>query len=1122
MRGASATIIAVLADFRGNQDILGLSMHENKPDSQVPGGGESHRPPPRATRSSPAVFLLRGLGALKLAVALIAVYAAVLVWATAVEKVHGTEAAHSIVYGAGWFVGLNALLAINILAAVAIRFPWRRRQAGFVVAHLGVVVLLIGCLFSWLWGVQAQLSVVEGRSAHLALVDTAGEPAPLELGFQVYLRKFRRKLDPGSATASHYSSLVDFLDRNEPPKVLEKNVLITLNAPVDFTDPQSGRTYRLFQSSFAGPWRPGQKTFERLIGGRRDRDHVYRSVLSVNYDPGRWWKYIGSLLIVVGIVLVYYGRPFFARRASLAAAGTAACGETGPTCRRPLNFFHLGPTCRRPLNGLCLVVLVLFSAGARAGETEPLDWSRWRALPAFGKGRIEPLDTFARKTVEAICGRDAPTLTLEDGRRREFSAAELLFAWLAEPERWEHVAFLPAEDPRLRREVLELPLRDEGGRRLRFVSPAEVEGNPHLDRYWNKLLRRAKEQGEKFRLSETDRLVKRLDLAYARYRRLTFDAAPPKIAPRRFLRRVRLAGNAWHELFTDPQCAVRIATDERVRQLVVESSEAWKDLIDRFHGEEFSRAEIEPAAAAFRRVSEKLAELIGEGADRPLAALAADLRQQTVEMHLALYDNGDPLRLVPALNPGALEENRDPDDDASPWLGFQAMIDGAEGLLRDYPRPELGRARAAHAELRTVYMDREAEDRAKRFADAMDRFARSIRALAERIEPLRRGLPLLHRDRSLLDATAYPPPGATAAEVLYNRLDPFFWSWVAGAAAAVCLLLAVGRLLVPAFWLGLAALTASLGFNLVGLGSRTYITGLVPLTGMFESVVVVGMFVCLLGPWLTLSPLFGRVFSGRRHVGPVSTPRADVPSAAKRASRIEAVLRRRLFALAGAIVGTLVMALAYYAPATVMHREIGAAMPILRDNFWLLVHVVTIMAGYASAAIALILGNAALGYYLFGRYEKGSVRHPPAACSLLAGFIYTAVKITVLLLAAGTILGALWADVSWGRFWGWDVKEVWALISLLVYLCFLHARHVGWSGNFGFCPTAVLGATVILFNWYGVNFILGSGLHAYASGAGGQLQVTAAVALQWLFLIAAAGRYLVETRVLRPHPTAVK
>ena len=90
----------------------------------------------------------------------------------------------------------------------------------------------------------------------------------------------------------------------------------------------------------------------------------------------------------------------------------------------------------------------------------------------------------------------------------------------------------------------------------------------------------------------------------------------------------------------------------------------------------------------------------------------------------------------------------------------------------------------------------------------------------------------------------------------------------------------------------------------------------------------------------------------------------------------------------------------------------------------------------------------------------------------------------MLLLTAGTILGALWADKAWGRFWAWDPKEVWALISLLVYLLMLHTRHAGWSRNFGMAFTAVFGFTAILFTWYGVNFMMGSGMHSYGSVRG--------------------------------------
>jgi len=83
---------------------------------------------------------------------------------------------------------------------------------------------------------------------------------------------------------------------------------------VDFADPQTGRTYRLFQSSFNGPWKPGNPEFDQLAGRDRSRDQIYLSRLSINYDPGRGLKYAGSLLLVAGITMVFYMRAYFRRK----------------------------------------------------------------------------------------------------------------------------------------------------------------------------------------------------------------------------------------------------------------------------------------------------------------------------------------------------------------------------------------------------------------------------------------------------------------------------------------------------------------------------------------------------------------------------------------------------------------------------------------------------------------------------------------------------------------------------------------------------------------------------------------------------------------------------------------
>ncbi len=412
-------------------------------------------PRPQSTTPPSSRHLLRGplaaLASLQLAVVLIGLYAVVVAWGTFVERQYtafavnfsipepgryGAAAARFGVYDSVWFTAVNALLGANVLCSMLIRFPWRRRQTGFVVTHTGILVLLLGCLVSQRSGVEAHLSIFEGRAGYRAfkesyhfelrvapaepspsavaeiisvpfvpgpfswkryaelswfpwhcafrsrgtlldedgirldlldyrtvdLLDYRAEPQPsagvrltvdgaaqrltlvasteelprgsqpkivqgkdrrvaislvadrVDLGFQVYLHKFQRKLDPGSEMASHFSSLVDFLGRDEPPSMLQENVLITLNAPVDIADPSTGRTYRLFQSSYVAPDTPGYSDLLRQAAKDSIRDQPYQTILSVNYDPGRGLKYFGSLLIVAGIVIVYCLRGYFVRR----------------------------------------------------------------------------------------------------------------------------------------------------------------------------------------------------------------------------------------------------------------------------------------------------------------------------------------------------------------------------------------------------------------------------------------------------------------------------------------------------------------------------------------------------------------------------------------------------------------------------------------------------------------------------------------------------------------------------------------------------------------------------------------------------------------------------------------
>jgi ABC-type transport system involved in cytochrome c biogenesis permease subunit len=178
----------------------------------------------------------------------------------------------------------------------------------------------------------------------------------------------------------------------------------------------------------------------------------------------------------------------------------------------------------------------------------------------------------------------------------------------------------------------------------------------------------------------------------------------------------------------------------------------------------------------------------------------------------------------------------------------------------------------------------------------------------------------------------------------------------------------------------------------------------------------------------------------------------------------------------------------------VLDPSINPLEPVLRSNYWLTIHVLTITLSYAAFALSLCLGNVVMGYYVFRPTQTAQIQN-------YSLYMYRAMQIGVVLLAAGTILGGVWADYSWGRFWGWDPKEVWALIALLLYLAVLHGRFTGWLKGFGFAATTIVSFLGVLMAWYGVNFVLGVGLHSYGFGSGGMGWVMGYVCLQVAFIV---------------------
>ena len=219
-------------------------------------------------------------------------------------------------------------------------------------------------------------------------------------------------------------------------------------------------------------------------------------------------------------------------------------------------------------------------------------------------------------------------------------------------------------------------------------------------------------------------------------------------------------------------------------------------------------------------------------------------------------------RLVPALDPAALEKNRDASDDIPPWLAFQTLIYGSPDVLQGYPADMLEQVRASFRRAAAAYVDRGNPQRPAMFNAAMNDFAASLDQLGRAIEPARMELPIRQRDDDLIRATTYPPAGSTAIEVSYNDLDPFFWSWVVSLGAMTAFALALGRFRKPLFWTGLAVLLLAQAFTIGGLALRMAITGWAPVTNMFETVIFVALVVALLGIWFALLPLSWPGLSG--------------------------------------------------------------------------------------------------------------------------------------------------------------------------------------------------------------------------------------------------------------------
>ena len=299
------------------------------------------------------------------------------------------------------------------------------------------------------------------------------------------------------------------------------------------------------------------------------------------------------------------------------------------------------------------------------------------------------------------------------------------------------------------------------------------------------------------------------------------------------------------------------------------------------------------------------------------------------------------------------------------------------------------------------------------------------------------------RQEVMARAEARGQGGHIQLEVLFYRLNLVSRSFIAYLVSF--LLVALSWLAPRRRWLSrlaLAALSVAVLLLVAGIVLRCIIRGRPPVTTLYETIL-----------FTTAVAVAVALF-------------------------IEWVNHRRIALSVGTVLGVLGMFLANRYEAKEGADTMPSMVAVLDTNFWLTMHVTTIIMGYAAGLLAAALGHV----YVFGRVLR--IRAKDAQLyATITRMTYGVLCFGLLFSITGTVLGGVWANESWGRFWGWDPKENGALMICLWLLALLHARAAGYIRELGLNVGAVFGGMVLAFSWWGVN-LLGVGLHSYGFTSG--------------------------------------
>lgn len=311
-------------------------------------------------------------------------------------------------------------------------------------------------------------------------------------------------------------------------------------------------------------------------------------------------------------------------------------------------------------------------------------------------------------------------------------------------------------------------------------------------------------------------------------------------------------------------------------------------------------------------------------------------------------------------------------------------------------------------------------------------------------------------------------------ELFFYRMQPFYWS---------LLLYILAFLLVALSWIfpgqrilyliSIFALAAPCALQIFGITLRCIIRGRPPVSTLYETILFVTAVVVVV------------------------------------ALLVEVMNRKRIAVGIGATLGAIGLFLANKYEAIDRTDTMPNLIAVLDTNFWLATHVTTVTMGYAAGLLAGGIAHV----YVFGK-AFGYRKQDPAFYKNITRMVYGVFCFGLLFATVGTVLGGIWANESWGRFWGWDPKENGALMIVLWGLAVLHARMGGYVRDYGLNMAAIFGGIIVSFSWFGVN-LLGVGLHSYGFTSGVQTALTQFYIIESIVLAIAAFGWLREQDIVR-------